>query len=221
MDFFEYIWLTDNFKADYNLCRLSFMNRYSIFKKSSKFYWSNDRIVFPIIFGCIIIYFIKVKVLKIVENTFDKYLMFLLLGAFFLGLILKFFRIFKPDPLRGELDGFLTFELDQISAKDKIFRVDEIKKIRITNDDYYGKTIGSGKSFNSNLSNGVNNFCVIELNTGITFSYNYELYYSDDLQKIKKELINYYKLSKLDFQNLVEVLGISHNDIQEFKASIN
>jgi hypothetical protein len=119
MEFFEYIWVIDNFKANYNLFRLNFMNRYSIFKKSSKFYWSNDRIVLPIIFGCIIIYLIKATVLKMEVNTVDNYLMFLLLGAFFLGLILKFFRIFKPDPLRGELDGFLTFELNQISARDK------------------------------------------------------------------------------------------------------
>jgi hypothetical protein len=146
--------------------------------------------------------------------------MFLLLGAFFLGIILKLFRIFKPDPLRGELDGFLTFELNQITAEEKIFKLDEIKKIRITNDDYYGKLIGSGKSFNSNLSNGVNNLCEIILLDGTSFVYNYELYNSDDLQKIKNELINYYKQSKLDFQNLTDILGVSSKESQEFRKSI-
>jgi hypothetical protein len=196
------------------------MKRYSIFKKSSKFYWSNDRIIVPIIFSCIIIYFTKVKILKIEENEFDKYLMFLFVGTFFLGIILKSFRIFKPDPLRGELDGFLTFEFNHITAQEKIFKLDEIKKIRITNDDYYGKSKGSGKTFNSNLSNGVHNLCEIILLNGTSFVYHYELYNSDDLQKVRNELINYYKQNKLDFQNLTDVLGLSNKDIQEFKKSI-
>lgn len=158
--------------------------------------------------------------MKIEDNEFDKYLAFLLCGAFILGLILKLSRLFKPDPLRGELDGFLSFGLDYITAGEKQFQLEEIKKIRITNNDYYGKPKGSGKSFNSSLSNGVDNICEIVLLTGTKFIYNYELYYSYDLQKIKDELINYHKNDKLDFQNLVDILGVSKSEIEEFKKSI-
>ena len=197
------------------------MKRYSIFIKSSKFYWSNDRIVFTIALCSVIIIFIKSKVLKIPDNEFDKYLMLLIVGAFFLGIILKLFRIVKPDPLRGTLDGFLIFEQDQIVAGEVKFKIEEIKKIRITNDDYYGKSIGYGRTFNSSLSNGVDNICEITLLDGRTFQYNYELYYPDDLQKNKNELISYYKNGKLDFGNLVDILGISKKEIQEFRDSID
>jgi len=55
---------------------------------------------------------------------------------------------------------------------------------------------------------------------GKTFLYNYELYYPDDLQKNRNELINYYKHGKLDFLNLVDILGISKKEIPEFREDI-
>lgn len=169
----------------------------------------------------VIIIFVKSKVLKIPESEFDKYLMLPIVAAFFLGLILKLFRIIKPDPLRGKLDGFLTFEPHKIIAGDTAFPMEEIKKVRITNDDYYGKAYRTGRSFNSNLSNGVDNVCEITLLDGSVFQYNYELYYPNDLQKNKNELISYYKNGKLDFNNLVDILGISKKEIQEFRENID
>jgi|GEM_PF-5552060 len=79
--------------------------------------------------GSGIIIFIKSKVLGIPKNEFDKYPMLAIVGAFFLGIILKLFRITKPDPLRGTLEGFLSFEPDRIVAGEMIFKMEEIKHV--------------------------------------------------------------------------------------------
>lgn len=141
--------------------------------------------------------------------------MWLFGGALTLGFILKLYRAVKPDPLQGTLDGFLSFEPGQIVVGDELYKIEEIAMIRITNDDYYGKPIGRRSVFNSSLSNGVGNKCEIAFLDGRTVRYNYELYYPNDLQKSKNELINYYKLGKLDPNNLADILSLSPSEITE------
>ena len=176
----------------------------------------------PIIISCIIIYFIRAEIFKTDFSSFDKFLMIIMITAFGIGIFLQIFRFAKPDPLRGELNGFITFNMDEIIADYSVFKLDEITKLEITNDDYYGKGKGNSKgSFNSNLSNGVDNKLIILLNTGEKKNFYYELYNSDDLQKVQYELINYNLKGKLDFQNLINVLGITRDsEIQEFKNKI-
>ena len=189
------------------------MKRYSIFIRSKKFYWSNDRIVLPIILSCAAILLIKSKVLKLESNRFDDFLVLLLFAAFCIGILLKLFRIAKPDPLPGTLDGFLAFEPGRIVAGEMVYNLDEIEKVRITNDDYYGKMKGRHRGFNSGLSNGVDNLCEITLADGIIHRYNYELYYPNDLQKSRDALIGYYRAGKMDFGNLTRILAMDEDEI--------
>jgi len=206
------------------------MIRFSIFKKSSKFYWSNNRIVHPIIIGTILIYFIRIGIFKTKFGPFDKFLGLLMISAFCLGVVLKLFKLAKPDPLRGKLEGFITFNTDEIIADECIFKLDEIKKIEITNNDYYFKSTGSSRgNFDSNLSNRVDNQLIITPTNGEKKLSYYELYNSDDLQKVRKELINYNLKGKLDFQNLTNLLGITkdkerhefQSELQRMKSTIN
>ncbi|HEX9150580.1 MAG TPA: hypothetical protein VF842_00760 [Flavobacterium sp.] len=141
---------------------------------------------------------------------------------FFLGILLQLIRFSKPDPLRGELDGFIAFNVDEIIVDKCVFKLDEISKIEISNEDYYGKRIGSSKgNFNSNVSNGVDNKLSIVLKNGEKKIYYYELYNSSDLQKVRNELINYNLKDKLDFENLSYVLGEKNSsEIAEFKLEI-
>lgn len=196
----------------------NYVKRYSIFEKSSKFYWSNNRIILPIIFGIIAVSLIRSKVLKIEYNNLDTFSNGLLGGALILGIILKLLHLNKPDPLKGTLNGFLSFEPEQVVAGDKLYKIGHIEKIRITNDDYYGKSTRLVRSFNSGLSNGVDNVCEIILGDGRTVRYNYELYYPNDLQKSKKELIHYYKLGKMDLNNVAEILSLNPSEIMELAA---
>ncbi len=197
------------------------MNRFSIFKKSDKSRWSYTDILYVIAVSCILIFVFERYILKIEHEILEMFLMSTLLIVWFLGgIVLKFFRLFKPDPLKGKLEGFLTFEMDKIIVGKESFSLDEIKTIWLTNDDYYGKSNHSG-SFGSNLSNGVNNSCKITLINGREVVCNYELYNSNDLQKIKPELVHYYKSGKLDFEHLSYLLGIGNKEIEAFNRSID
>ena len=51
--------------------------------------------------------------------------------------------------------------------------------------------------------------------------YDFELYESNDFQKIKNELINYYLSGKIEFENLANVLGDKkQHEIEELKYDI-
>jgi len=58
------------------------------------------------------------------------------------------------------------------------------------------------------------------LNSGEIETCNFQIYYPNDFQKIKIELIAYYKSEKLDFNNLTNILGIEKKEIEEFKSQM-
>ncbi len=198
------------------------MKRFSIFKKSSKFYWSNNRIIYPIFFTCLLILFIKNGSGIIEKNTLNNTLLGIMLITFICGMILRLIGIPKAEPLQGEIDGFLTFEMNSIQIGNEVFEIEKIKNIEITNDDYYGKIVASGRgNFNSPRSNGVENFIKLKLYSGELKICNYELYNSNDIQKIRDELINYYLNGKIELDNLANVLGEkSRSEIAELKLEI-
>ncbi len=131
-----------------------------------------------------------------------------MLLAFVAGFILKLLGLSKIEPLKGKLDGFLIFDKDFIQAKDDVFPIETIRKIQISNEDYYGKLARiSGGNFEPALSNGTNNFLVIYFESFQTKQIQYELLNSDDFLKIRETLINYHLKGKIDFWELAKVLG--------------
>jgi hypothetical protein len=198
------------------------MKRFSIFKKSSKFYWSNNRVIYPIIFTCLLILVIKNGSGTLEKNVLNNTLLGIMLITSICGMILRLIGIPKAEPLQGEIDGFLTFEMNSIQIENEIFEIEKIKNIEITNDDYYGKIVSSGKgNFNSARSNGVENFIKLKLYSGELKICNYELYNSNDIQKIRDELINYYLNGKIELDNLSYVLGEkSRSEKAELKLEI-
>jgi hypothetical protein len=142
--------------------------------------------------------------------------------SFLYGIICKTIGFAKPNKLRGKLEGFITFEHNAIIVEKQIYRLEEVKKIEISNEDYYGRMIATtGGDFNSPLSNGVDNKLQIVLITEQVKSYYFEMYNPDDLQKVKNELINYCRNGKLPFSNLTYLLGIdSEEELQEMKKII-
>jgi hypothetical protein len=184
------------------------MQRFTIYTKSNKFYWSNNKIIFPILFICLIIILTTNKGSVIEKNFLNNFLLGIMLLTFTCGIILRLISIPKTEPLQGELDGFLIFEMDSIQIQNEIFYFEEIRNIEISNDDYYGKLVGNTRgNFNSPRSNGVGNYIRIKLYSGELKICNFELYNSDDFQKIRRELINYYLNGKIEFENLTNVLG--------------
>ena len=198
------------------------MQRFAIFEKTKKFYWSNNRIIYTIIFGCIGILYLKQK-LGFERNFFDESVIGFFILTFFVGFVLKIRGFSIPDPLRGSLNGFIIFEKEKIVFNQQTFHLEELKKIEITKNDYYGRIKSNSKgNFNSIRSNGVDNKINITFFNGEKKEFYFELYNSNDLQKVKDELINYYLNGKLHFLNLIDVLDITeYEEIQVFKKEIS
>lgn len=198
------------------------MNRFSIFKRSSKFYWSNNRVIYPIIVICLLILLIKNGSGTLEKNVLNNTLLGIMFFTSICGMILRLIGIPKAEPLQGEIDVFLTFEMNSIQIGNEVFEIEKIKNIEITNDDYYGKIVSSGRgNFNSTRSNGVENFIKLKMYSGELKICNYQLYNSNDIQKIRDELINYYLNGKIELDNLSYVLGEkSRSEIAQLKLEI-
>lgn len=198
------------------------MHKFTIFTKSDKFHLTKNKIIYSILFVCLLLIFMINGPGIIKKNFFSNLIMSIFFITFFSGVILKFIGFTENEPLNGKLEGFLIFEKDSIQIYDEIFPLQKIKNIEITNDDYNGKLTGISRgNFNGALSNGVKNYVKLYLYSGELKMCNYELYNSDDFQKMKLELIHYYTKGKFSFDNLANLLGENSNDeLKSLKSDI-
>lgn len=197
------------------------MERFNIFIKSNKFYWTVNKIAL-LIFA---ILFIAFQINKNFKNPFEasiyKYIGVIGLAFFIGGTLYKFSRFAKPEKLNGKLVGFLEFKLDSIIIDQEQYSIDEIEKISIVNNDFYGKGTGSSRGFDSNLSNGVDNYLTLTLKDKRKVSCMFEIYYEQDIRKLDEFLIDYYSLGKMDFNQLINILKLKRNEIEDFKKIYN
>ncbi|MBU2062340.1 MAG: hypothetical protein KKH44_10890 [Bacteroidetes bacterium] len=180
------------------------MNKFSIFKKTKKIYWSVNKIYYCALFSILGLGYISQQILKPTELFFQ----WLAIIGMIIGLIFKFKGFTQVEPIRGKLEGNLIFEKESISVDGKLYVLNEISKIRLTNDDYSGKLIHISKgNIGPALSNGTNNSIIIFLKSEETIQSNFELINSNDFQNIKTILITYYLKGKIDFDELRNLLG--------------
>lgn len=151
------------------------------------------------------------------EDSINKYIGLIGLALFMGGTLYKFSRFAKPEKLHGKLVGFLEFKADSILIDQEQYSIDEIEKISIINNDFYGKGTRSSRGFDSNLSNGVDNHLTLTLKDNRKVSCMFEIYYEHDIRKLDKILIAYYSLGKIDFNQLIKILKLRHNEIEDFK----
>lgn len=197
------------------------MQRFNIYKKSKKFHWCNSLIIFTLILSLYIISLIKQNFFTQEKGLFDEIISKLILGLLIIGIIVKTIGLTKIKALNGEFSGFLEFYEDHIIIDQEKFKIDEIKSIEISNDDYYGK-LDRYTSFDSSLSNGVNNQILLRLNSGQGKSFNFEMYNEYDMEKVQEELFLYYSKGKIDFFELTKILKIkSKTEIEEFRNQIS
>lgn len=196
------------------------MQKFAIFKKTEKFFWTKNRIIYTIYFVCLFIILINQKLLNLQSVTF-------ILGGVvaimsFAVLFWSIFRMDYPDSLKGSLEGFIVFKNDFIEIEKENLSINQIKNIELSNEDYYGKRlIRTRGDFNSTFSNGVNNQIKITFLSNEQKTYHFQLLNSNDFQNVRKELIEYYKKGKITFDNLCKVLGEeSKKEKDEFKIEL-
>lgn len=194
------------------------MTKFSIFKKSDKFYWSINKIYYCVLFSIIGFSYIFGKLLNLVDLTF----LWLAVIVMIAGIFLNLKGLNKIEPLKGTLEGDLIFEKESIIINNKSYSLDEINKIQISNDDYTGKLINFTQgNIGPALSNGTNNHLIIFLKSKETIKVFFELIDSNDFQKIKSILIEYYLKNKIDLDEMTYVLGEkSSSDIRELQEEI-
>jgi len=194
------------------------VNKFAIFKKSKKFYWSTNKIYYCTLFSLLGIGYITEKIFKPIGLFFQ----YSAVAGMFVGIFYKFKGFTEIEPLRGILEGELIFEKESITINEKPFSLDEINTIKISNDDYRGKLIHTSKGhIGPALSNGTNNSIVLFLKSKETMKIDFELINSNDFQNIKPILIEYYLKRKIDFEELVYVLGEkSRSDLKELHEEI-
>ena len=196
--------------------------KFTIYKKSRKFYWSAEKIIYTTIFSSLALGYISDFFLESKQNYISKMFMIIALLGFVSGLITKFIGFSQIEKLRGILEGDLVFKIDSIEIENKSYELKEIKRIVISNDDYSGKLIHMNRgNFGPALSNGTRNHIIIFLNSGESIKVNFELLNSNDFQKVRNELINYHINSKIDFWSLADILGEkSTTEIAELTTEI-
>lgn len=184
------------------------MQKFSIYIKSNKFHWSAEIVTYSILLFCCGVMLFKQKVLNLEENFIDTIFMWLTVTTLIFSVILKFYNMNKIEPLRGKLEGYLIFEKDSITVGDKIYPIETIRTIKISNDDCRGvlKNISKG-NLGPALSNGINNFIVLFFESGQTKRFQFELLNSNDFQNIRETLIDYHLTRKIDYWELAKVLG--------------
>jgi len=193
------------------------MQRFAIYHKSERFRPTTNQVFYTFNAVAISIWIVVEKIIK--TEQFSRVIGFTVAISWLVALLAMLIGKFKAPPLRGRLDGFISFYKDKITVEKEVFYLNDIKRIKITNDDYYGKIKYLGKgNFNASYSNGVDNELLIELNSSKVKLYNFEIYNSPDFQKIKTELITYYLEGKLEFSILINLLGLEKDEeIKDFK----
>lgn len=198
------------------------MQKFSIYTDPNKFYWSAQNITYSFIFFCCGVMFFKQNVLNIEQNSIDKVCIWFVISAFMFGIVLKFYNIGRYEPIRGKFEGYLIFEKEKITVCEETYPIEKIRTIKISNDDYSGKLVNNSKgNLGPALSNGTRNFIIIYFESGESKRYQFELINENDFQKVRQELINYYLLGKIDFDEIADVLGEkSRTEVADFKVEI-
>lgn len=128
---------------------------------------------------------------------------------------LSFFR----KKIEFILNGEITFLDNRILVNDNVFSIDAITQITFPHfDDYKGKVT---KSVENKISQGVDNSVSLTIESGEKKVYYFQLDHRYQIRDLREQLIQYHLAGKLDFTNLVNMLGLeSYNAIQNFKNEL-
>jgi hypothetical protein len=119
----------------------------------------------------------------------------------------------------SHLDGEITFLDNRIIVNDSIISIDALDSIVFSGfEDYQGRIISVS---DNKLSKGIDNKVMLNYKDGKNRAYYFQLDYRYQMRDIREQLIQYHMAGKLDFLNLVAILGIEgYNAIENFKNEL-
>jgi len=193
---------------------------FKIFTKNKGLQITVNRVVYPMLFGCISIAYLADKYFD--ESILESIGQF---GGVLVCILMIYFKIaqsFTRESLNGDLSKNLIFKTSEIIIDDQKLNLNEIKKIEFYIGDYFNNWEYKVKGdLNPARTNGTSNLCELTVQNGKKVRVNFQLKYKDEFQKMKELLIVYYLENKIHFLKLIEYLGIDkYEDIQEFKKTL-
>lgn len=198
------------------------MAKFYIYTKDKKFHLTDNKIylfsVLPLIPMFIRAFVFKNQNFSIFETSL-LWISFIIIG---ISIFLNLTSYYRYEPLEGIIEGELILNENEIIIDRTILNIENIKNIKITNDDFYDFT-ASYKHYIiiGRISNGVNNKIEILLKNSKKYKVNYQQDESHDMQNSKELLKSYYSKGIIEMENLLYVLGIVEDDeIKEFKKTL-
>lgn len=129
--------------------------------------------------------------------------------------------LWRYRPLNGNYNGELEFGEDYFKINDKQIKLNEINKIDVKIQDYYGmQTRSRGSAFSPGLSQGINNYLEYIDHDSINNKIFFKLSVKNQQKELETFIISAIRLNKMTFLRGIDLLGIEdYDEIQKFKLN--
>lgn len=191
------------------------MKKFSIYKPKA-FYWTRTYISYASMLCIGIVFFISKAFLFVpASNSFYNWLLFALLLPFIYNIVLGVMVTNKYRPLKGKLEGYITFHKEYIVIADLIYSLSSIKKIEFDGTDWLGLEIGySGlrDRFENPLSQGVDNTLVLHLVDGQIVRMRFQLIRACEFSEVEDIIIHYHLSDKVSYLQTAKLLCLTDQE---------
>ncbi|WP_269686395.1 hypothetical protein [Flavobacterium lacustre] len=190
------------------------MKKFSIYEPNP-LYPSRTLILYSIIIVLFASAIITQKIYGTHENIIFQTLIYLAGGVFIFGLLISFFGMGKTKPLYGKIIGYINFTKEEITIGQKVIEITKIKKIEFEGVDWLGLYEGYQTfSFENKLSNGTKNWIIINTESSV-IKVRFQKNEGCELSELKEEFMEYYKLGKISYLQLIDNLCINSTEEQK------
>ena len=195
-------------------------NQYRIFKASNKFVLTANMVIYTLLFVVLGTAYLSEKYWQ--DNNIGNFSIIIGVLTVIAAIIFAFTGLFTRKTLRGKLEGVLVLKDDSVIIDNRKIDIGDIDKIDFIVGDYLDRLESGFKGdFNPKRSNGVYNYCKIELSNGEKINIQFQLLNKNDFDRNRDCMISFYKKGRITFMRLIHILNIeSYGKIQEFKSSL-
>lgn len=159
---------------------------------------------------------------KLKESSFLGIILFAMLLLYLWAMGTKIFSLYSIKQLKGSFTGNIIFDMNCIQIKDEKIILADIKNIEIKGVDCFGMEIFNfldGFEYENGLSNGVENFLIIQLMDNKKHKVQFQKKSACELKEIEVVIKHYYNNNKMGYLNCVDILCLENRkEWDEFKS---
>lgn len=171
-----------------------------------------------LIFGSFILFFLLIFILSRIGVTISGQIISKVFSIIWgIGLLLGNTNFIKMKSINGKLEGYIEFLENIVIINGRCFPYNEIENVNFSIEDYKGKTQYLTRSFNAQISQGVENFLSFEHSNRRKAKIYFQLKNSTQTSELHPFITTLIRLQKIHFLRGIEILGLTdYNEIQEF-----